>query len=151
MRSIVVDTGPLAALLSRNDRCHGRGRDFLRESRSALLTTWPVLTEAWHLLAPLNRLHLMRWVAGDGCAGGGVAALTQALCARREARKKVERALVAGPFFLLGAGRAVSAGGIALLSNAIPCMRGTVNGVRPHSSKHFHCSCPCCAFPAPLR
>lgn len=68
MRSIVVDTGPLVALLSRNDSYHARVRDFLRESQSALLTTWPVLTEAWHLLAPSNRLHLMRWVAGDGVA-----------------------------------------------------------------------------------
>lgn len=68
MRSIVVDTGPLVALLSKNDRHHGRVREFLRDSNAMLLTTWPVLTEAWHLLAQANRIHLMRWVAADGVA-----------------------------------------------------------------------------------
>ena len=70
MRSIVADTGPLVAFLYRDDPDHSLVRGFLRQNPVALVTTWPVLAEAWHLL--LGRvgikaaLALMRWVKANG-------------------------------------------------------------------------------------
>jgi predicted nucleic acid-binding protein len=48
--SIVVDAGPLIALLDRRDRHHRRAIEFIRTCRSRLITNLPVLTEATFLL-----------------------------------------------------------------------------------------------------
>lgn len=68
MRSIVADTGPLVALFRRRDRDHARVERFLRENPCALITTWQVATEAWHLLATPARLKFMRWIVAGGVA-----------------------------------------------------------------------------------
>jgi predicted nucleic acid-binding protein len=47
---ILVDTGPLIALLSKDDEHHRRCRAVFRGLREPPLTVWPVLTEAMHLL-----------------------------------------------------------------------------------------------------
>jgi predicted nucleic acid-binding protein len=49
---ILVDTGPLVALFDPQDAQHARCREVLRTIRESLYTTVPVLTEAFHLLAP---------------------------------------------------------------------------------------------------
>ena len=70
MRSIVADTGPIVCFLYRDDPDHLLVRKFLRDNAVALITTWPVITEAWHLLlarAGLKpALALMRWVNAGG-------------------------------------------------------------------------------------
>lgn len=67
VRSIIIaDTGPLVALLSRNDRHHVRVKTFFAGAPLRLLATWPCIKEAWHILHTRNRLPLMRWIAGDG-------------------------------------------------------------------------------------
>src|SRR5437879_1871533 len=48
--SIVVDAGPLVALFDGDDDYHNRAVEFLRNSRSHLVTNLPVLTEAAFLL-----------------------------------------------------------------------------------------------------
>lgn len=68
MQSIVVDAGPLVALFKRRDRDHARVSRFLRTNQCALLTTWPVVTEAWHLIGEPARLTFMRWVVDGGIA-----------------------------------------------------------------------------------
>lgn len=68
VRSIVVDAGPLVALFKRRDRHHARVTRFLRDNPCALLTTWPAVTEAWHLIGESARLRFMRWLAGGGAA-----------------------------------------------------------------------------------
>lgn len=68
MQSIVVDAGPLVALFKRRDRDHARVSRFLRENQCALLTTWPVVTEAWHLIGEPAQLAFMRWVVEGGIA-----------------------------------------------------------------------------------
>lgn len=68
MRSIVADTGPLVALFRGRDPDHARVRRYLRENPCALVTTWLVATEAWHLLGVPARLKFMRWVATGGVA-----------------------------------------------------------------------------------
>lgn len=52
MADLLLDTGPLVALLDRSERNHGRCRDFFQGFRGRLLTTEPVLTEAVYLLGP---------------------------------------------------------------------------------------------------
>lgn len=68
VRSIVVDAGPLVALFKRRDRDHARVSRFLSENPCLLVSTWPVATEAWHLIAEPAQLRFMRWLAAGGVA-----------------------------------------------------------------------------------
>ncbi len=68
MRSIVADTGPLVALFRGRDPDHARVRRFLQETSCALVTTWLVATEVWHLLGVSARVKFMRWVVAGGVA-----------------------------------------------------------------------------------
>lgn len=52
---IIVDTGPLVALFDPRDGLHANCRDRLQSFRAPLVTTPPVLTEAFHILAPESR------------------------------------------------------------------------------------------------
>ena len=52
MRSALLDTGFLVALLDRNERNHERCVAVLKAFSGDLLTTEPVLTEAMYLLGP---------------------------------------------------------------------------------------------------
>jgi predicted nucleic acid-binding protein len=52
---ILVDTGPLIALFDPRDALHVRCKRTLKTLRSRLLTTIPVLTEAFHILSPESR------------------------------------------------------------------------------------------------
>lgn len=52
---ILVDTGPLVGLFDPRDRQHARCRRTLRTIRESLVTTIPVLTEAFHMLAPASQ------------------------------------------------------------------------------------------------
>ena len=51
---ILVDTGPLVALFDPQDGQHNRCRATLKEIREPILTTTPVLTEAFHMLGPAS-------------------------------------------------------------------------------------------------
>jgi predicted nucleic acid-binding protein len=48
---ILVDAGPLVALLSANDQHRRRCTEALKKIRQPLATVWPAITEAMHLLA----------------------------------------------------------------------------------------------------
>jgi predicted nucleic acid-binding protein len=52
---ILTDTGPLVALFNPRDADHQSTRDVLASLRGPLVTTTPVLTEAFHLLNPGKR------------------------------------------------------------------------------------------------
>jgi predicted nucleic acid-binding protein len=51
---ILVDTGPLVALFDRADGSHDRCVRILKGITEPIATTIPVLTEAFHLLAPAS-------------------------------------------------------------------------------------------------
>ena len=52
---ILVDTGPLIALFDRKDAEHDRCVRALQSLREPLVTTIPVLTEAFYMLGPASR------------------------------------------------------------------------------------------------
>ncbi len=51
---ILVDTGPLVALFDPQDGQHARCVKVLKAIRERILTTTPVLTEAFHMLGPAS-------------------------------------------------------------------------------------------------
>ena len=52
MRSVLLDTGPLVALLDKSEKNHERCVAFFQEFKGTFLATEPVLTEAVYLLGP---------------------------------------------------------------------------------------------------
>lgn len=64
---ILVDAGPLVALLHRDDRNHDLCVSTLRSLREPLGTVWPVVTEAMHLLGFSWRAQDALWeMIGSG-------------------------------------------------------------------------------------
>lgn len=65
---ILVDAGPLVALLHRDDRNHDLCVSALRSIREPLGTAWPVLTEAMYLLGFSWRAQDALWEMIDSGA-----------------------------------------------------------------------------------
>lgn len=65
---ILADTGPLVALFDPRDPLHSRAASVLEKIREPLLTTTPVLTEAFHMLSPDSQgaSRLRDFVSGRG-------------------------------------------------------------------------------------
>ncbi len=64
---VLIDTGPIVAILSEDDEHHGRCTEALAALTPPLLTCWPILTEAaWLLRGRPDALQKMF----DGFPGG---------------------------------------------------------------------------------
>lgn len=65
---VLVDAGPLVAVFSASDRHHAECVATLKALRGPLLTVWPALTEAQHLLSGSARAQdaLLEWVERGG-------------------------------------------------------------------------------------
>lgn len=50
MRGVLVDTGPLVAVVDVSDKDHRRCVDVLKRLSDPMISTWPVITEAAYLL-----------------------------------------------------------------------------------------------------
>lgn len=50
MRGVLVDTGPLVAVVDESDKDHRRCVNVLKQLVDPLVTTWPAVTEATYLL-----------------------------------------------------------------------------------------------------
>ncbi len=50
MRGLLVDTGPLVAVLDESDKDHSRCVSVLKRLSDPMVSTWPVVTEAVYLL-----------------------------------------------------------------------------------------------------
>ena len=68
MRSTLIDAGPIIALFDSADKYHNRIVDLIKKEPLHLVSTWPVLTEASHMLDFDNRaqIALLQWIYRDG-------------------------------------------------------------------------------------
>lgn len=58
---ILVDAGPLVALVDADDRHHARCVETLKTARAPLATVWPPVVEALYLLGDLPRAQDALW------------------------------------------------------------------------------------------
>lgn len=61
MRAVLIDTGPLVALLKRDDDHHEEIVRALKGIRDPLVSVWPVIVEAMYLLASSWRAQKTLW------------------------------------------------------------------------------------------
>ena len=66
MPSILVDAGPLIALLNPVDKHHRAVKAYWRRFNGRCLTTWPVLAEVCHFLPEHMQIAFLRWADGGG-------------------------------------------------------------------------------------
>jgi predicted nucleic acid-binding protein len=64
----LIDAGPLIALFDRDDKYHAGTRELLARTKATLVTTWPVVTETWHMLdfSSDAQLDFLQWVFRGG-------------------------------------------------------------------------------------
>lgn len=66
VRRVLLDTGPLVAWMDRDDAHHARVERWMAAYQGELITTWPVLTEACHLVPAAAAPTLLHWVDRGG-------------------------------------------------------------------------------------
>ncbi len=68
MLSTLVDAGPLIALFDSSDQYHERAVEFLKKSQYSLISTWPVITEATHMLdfSVQTQINFLQWINRGG-------------------------------------------------------------------------------------
>lgn len=65
MRNVLLDAGPLVAVFSPGDRWRARYETLMADAARSglrLLTTWPCIVEASHLLDPPRNFEMLQWI-----------------------------------------------------------------------------------------
>jgi hypothetical protein len=64
MKRCLIDAGSLIALFDKDDKYHMQVKEFLREFKGRLYTTWPVITEVLHMLAfnVNTQIDFLKWL-----------------------------------------------------------------------------------------
>ncbi len=65
MRSVLLDAGPLIAVFSPGDRYRAHYEHVIGEAAKEglrLMTTWPCIVEASHLLDPPRNFEMLQWI-----------------------------------------------------------------------------------------
>ena len=64
MKKALIDTGPCIALFDRDDRFHKEIKNFMKNFRGRLITSWAVVTETLHMLDFDHRVQVdfLRWL-----------------------------------------------------------------------------------------
>ena len=68
MRNTLIDAGPIIALFDRSDKYHLKAVNFLESYEGYLWTTWPVISEASHMLdfSTKAQAALLEWINRGG-------------------------------------------------------------------------------------
>jgi predicted nucleic acid-binding protein len=61
MPAVLVDTGPLVALLDRSDPDHAACQETLGSLNDSMVTVWPVVTEAMYILRAYGKAQEALW------------------------------------------------------------------------------------------
>ena len=61
MPAVLVDTGPLVALLDRSDPDHAACQETLGSLNDSMVTVWPVVTEAMYMLRAYGKAQEALW------------------------------------------------------------------------------------------
>jgi len=70
VRGVLVDAGPLVALIDADDPQHEACVETLKSFRDPLLTVWPAFTEAMHLLGASWQGQRALWSRIETSQGG---------------------------------------------------------------------------------
>jgi predicted nucleic acid-binding protein len=63
VRSALLDTGALVAVINRRDRFHSEITELLRSYDGRFLTTWPVIAEACSFMPDRLQKRVLDWIA----------------------------------------------------------------------------------------
>lgn len=68
MKNTLIDAGPIIALFNKNDKYHNKIKEFLKNYKGILTTTWPVVTEVSHMLSfnTETQLDFLKWIKLGG-------------------------------------------------------------------------------------
>ncbi len=68
MKNTLIDAGPLLALFNKNDHYHFKIIEFLKSYKGLLTSSWPVITEACHMLDfNVNaQIDFLKWIQIGG-------------------------------------------------------------------------------------
>jgi len=72
VRRVLLDAGPLVAWLDRDDAHHATVQRWMAAYRGELITTWPVITEACHMIPASAAPTLLHWIERGGATLAGI-------------------------------------------------------------------------------
>jgi len=68
VKNTLIDAGPLIALFNKNDKYHKKIKEFIKNYKGLLTTSWPVITEVCHML-DFNigaQIDFLKWIRLGG-------------------------------------------------------------------------------------